>query len=507
MKKNKKVVLYIFSGIAVLVILLIAINNFAEYKIKTAIEKNLKEENLSYKEVNVSLLGRRASISEAKLDLPNKKISAGMLALDDIGIWDYLVNNKIIIGELRLKDAVFVVTGSKKKDSAQAGSGKKFNKQIVINKLKLQNAKFAIQKEDSSANKLFARIPNLELTEIEADSSTVKKAIPFTYRSYSFRSDSLFLQMNPQHHILVSSISDNNGRTSVKDFRIVPLYGKQEFQQQISKEKDRVELKIDSIGLKDLSWKVENDSLQLSNPFTSIANAKLQLYRDKTLPDDESRKLMYSEVLRELPVKVKFDTLRLNNVYIRYEELHKQERGPGVVDFANLNASIYNLTNIGLGRKDFPRTDVDIRADFMGEAALKVNWNFDVSSRAENFTISGNLAAITADPINEFLTPGMGVEAKGTIEDMQFDFEGNQNTAQGEMRLKYHNFKVQVLKKNSSKTNELMSALANLIVDNNSRNEEAYYENLSVQRDKTKSFWNYFWKCIRSGALKAFIKF
>ncbi|MGA9324640.1 MAG: hypothetical protein WBV47_01220 [Salegentibacter sp.] len=511
MKKSKKIPLYIFGGIAVLAVLLIAANNFAEYKIKKAIEKNFQQANISYEKINVSLLGRKAEAVKPQLKFENKKIDAALLSLDDIGVFNYLFGGKIVIGELKLKEPDLRMTGKKAQDSSAQSSkkvsDKKFNKEILIKELKVEKGRFAMSKKDSSVHKFFARVPLISFSEVKIDSSSLKKQIPFTYKNYEIRADSLFLNMNTEHDILVGDLKLEDGRMQVSDFRIVPRYSKSEFQKHIPYEKDRVELKIDSIGLADLQWHTENDSLELDNPMTTIGNAELKIYRDKRKPDDPRIKPMYSKMLRELPFKIKFDTLKLQNVYIRYEQMVKGERGPGMLDFRNLNASIYNLTNIGLQRKDFPITQVDVRADFMGEAPVVVDWNFNVSNPADYFTISGNMGELSGEGINNFMSPAMGVEAHGTIEDLQFNFSGNEEKATGETSLKYHDFKVKVLKDGGKKKSGLLSALANLIVDNKEMNEEQHHKDISVTRDKHKSFWNYFWLCLRAGALKSFLKF
>ena len=55
------------------------------------------------------------------------------------------------------------------------------------------------------------------------------------------------------------------------------------------------------------------------------------------------------------------------------------------------------------------------------------------------------------------------------------------------------------------KRNKIISAIANVFVKNKALNEKADQKNINYSRDKTKSFWNYFWNLIKNGALKAFL--
>jgi hypothetical protein len=195
----------------------------------------------------------------------------------------------------------------------------------------------------------------------------------------------------------------------------------------------------------------------------------------------------------------------VKNLAIQYEELVKAKRGAGKVTFKNLDASIYNITNVGMSKKDFPTTDIDVQTQFMGEASLNVNWDFDISNKADEFTISGQMDRIFSEGINEFLKPALNVKSEGGIRDMRFNFAGNNQNSTGDMKLIYDNFKVEVLKEDGEEKNKLLSALANLIVNNEATSAEKEQKNIKTKRTQTKSFWNYLWKNIRNGALKSFL--
>jgi hypothetical protein len=112
---------------------------------------------------------------------------------------------------------------------------------------------------------------------------------------------------------------------------------------------------------------------------------------------------------------------------------------------------------------------------------------------------------ISSEGINEFLKPALNVKSEGGIRDMRFNFAGNSQNSTGEMKLIYDNFKVEVLKEDGEEKNKLLSALANLIVNNEATSAEKEQKNIKTKRTQTKSFWNYLWKNIRNGALKSFL--
>src|SRR5690606_35822365 len=165
---------------------------------------------------------------------------------------------------------------------------------------------------------------------------------------------------------------------------------------------------------------------------------------------------------------------------------------------------ISNISNRNLNAEDFPRTIIEAKALFMGETDLTLNWSFDVSNEMDEFQVSGKLGAIEAGNINPFLVPAMNVEAEGNIQSLYYDFYGNRNQANGNMQLSYRDFKVNILKDGEEERKSLLSRLANLIIRNDRMNEDVQQENINTTRDKTKSFWNFLWLCIRDGALSTF---
>ena len=141
----------------------------------------------------------------------------------------------------------------------------------------------------------------------------------------------------------------------------------------------------------------------------------------------------------------------------------------------------------------------------MKTAPLYVYWEFFINDKSERFQISGEMGRLQASEMNKFLKPGMNIMAEGEIQQMSFNYTGNNTEASGNMKLEYKDFKVEVLRKDGERKNKIVSAIANLFVKNKTLNEKAEYKDISFTRDKTKSFWNYFWNLIRKGALKSFL--
>ncbi|APG60414.1 hypothetical protein [Christiangramia salexigens] len=506
MKKAGKISLGVLAGVVILLISLIVINNYAESRIKKAIEGNLKKINASFTEVDVNLLRRNAQIIDPQINFKGKTLKVDTIQLTQIQIWDYIKDKKLIAGNLKISNPVVKIYNFKhEKDTTQNSGTPEFKKDILLKNVSVNGGSFQIFEKDSTNHRLYTKLRSIKMDEVRINSNTVKEAVPFDYDLILLKSDSIFYDLNAQQKMTLRDLQIENNKVTIKTFKLAPKYSKAEHQKTTKVEKDRYDLTIDEISMDSFTWNSDRDTIAIRNGFTELKRARLDIYRNKLKPDDLSPKPLYSEMLRKLPVKIALDSIRITKSNIKYEENIHADRETGVVEFSNLNANISNLTNIGLERKDFPKIRIRVNTDFMKSAPLSVDWSFNVSDPGDRFQISGQMGNLAAEEMNRFLKPAMNVQAKGEILNMYFNFAGNDDSASGDMKLEYKDFKVEVLKKDGSSKNKLVSTLANLIVSNKALNKKADYKEISVSRDKTRSFWNYLWKMIKSGALKAFL--
>ncbi|MGY5849082.1 hypothetical protein [Salegentibacter sp. F14] len=504
MKKNTKKIFYSLAGIILAILILFTLNYFIEEKLKKEIEETSSKINLKFEELDVNLLSRKAALKSPSFSLNGENFNAEKLSLDNIGILRFLKDNKDLeIGQVTIEDPSFTFNKSENFKSRETSS-LVFRKNLIIKNLKITNGDFSIVENDSSENSFYVKFNHLEVREFKVDSSSVNKPIPFSYKDYNLNADSIFFKLDPRHNLSLGKVNIEKGRAVLNDFQIIPIYGKQEFQQHIPHELDRFDLAIEEIIFSDLKWGFANDSLSIANPLLEIKNANLEVYRDKLQPDDTRPKPMYSEMIRRLPITLSLDTIRISDTYIKYEELLAKDRSPGEVDFSNLHASIYNLSNRNMQAKGFKRTVIEVKTNFMQEASLGVNWEFNIKNRNDRFNISGNMDKISQEAMNRFMKPALNVLAKGSIEDMSFEYSGNHTKASGDMSLVYKNFKVEVLQEDGKQKNKFLSALTNLIMNNDAISDDVRQKQIEVNRDKSRSFWNYLWKMIQSGALKSF---
>lgn len=506
MKKSYKT-----GGIVLMVVLsLIGVvfisNFFLKKELKESMGHQLKGASVDYGEISVSIFKNYVRVSQPKWKIGKYSIQTDEILIKDLSYYDYFFNRKIVIGGIDISKPEVIFNKNKPiEGTSKKNNNLHFEKEIVVKRFNIYGGYLKLKENDSVPNNFYFSIKELNFFDILVNSKTLKGTLPFEYNRGMIESDSIFYQVNAEHILILKNLELKDGDLTVKDIRIIPEYTKNEFDRRIILEKDRFEIKVNSVKINTLDWKFENDSLQLTSPVSVISGADIKIYRNKLLPDDTSIKPLYSQMIRELGMKIKFDSIFIDSTQLEYEEKVMESGPPGKVGFYNLRAEVSNITNIGMRSKDFPKTRIQAETRFMNEAQLNLNWEFDIRNLDDDFKVSGKLDRISAVSMNSFLKPAINVEVEGDIESLFFNFQGNQYIAKGDMRLKYNNFKVEVLKKDGTGKNKFLSGLANLLIKNQANSKNLEKKGVEAVRERTKSFWNYLWLFIRNGAIKSFL--
>ena len=501
MERKKKI------GITLAIIIFLVISGIAgavyiSARIKTEIGSLLGNAS-SYKEIDVDLFRQNIHIKDLNLILPGKYLSTPQLSLKGLSYYQYIKNDKLAFAAIELDSPQFTVRPSKENKPQEK---KSFNKEVQIKNFRITDGIFKLQKSESSKNEIFFRFPDFEISGIRIDSTTLSKPVPFSYDSYALKGDSLRINMNPEHFLAAKSLNVNNGNMTVKDFRIIPYYDPARFDQKIPYEKDRISLRVNELRLDSLSFEMKHDTLFLKNPVLVVSGGDLEIYRNKTLPDDPRTKALYSKMLRESPVKLDFKKVSVQKSKIVYEEKVKTDRPAARISFNDVQGNIENLLNTGLNRKEFPRTKIEARALFMGKTPVNIDWSFKVTNKNDKFLISGNFGTLTGETMNPFLKPSMGIEAEGSLNSVAFTFTGNDEILKGDVLVNYEQFKIDIMKDNGQKKSKILSALANLFVDNDGLSKENSRKEIEVSRDKKKTFWNFVWLGLKQGVIEALVQ-
>ena len=196
-------------------------------------------------------------------------------------------------------------------------------------------------------------------------------------------------------------------------------------------------------------------------------------------------------MLRELNFEMMIDTIKIKNGGIVYHEKVNSATEAGMLDFSNLNASLYNVGNTyELGEK---KTTIAIKAIFMKSSPMSLDWNFDINDPQDKFYVKGSLSKFPVANLESFTSPNLGVEMSGKLEHTYFTIYGNNYSSHIDMQMTYDEFKVNIMNQEKKKKKWFASTIANIFIAKTTKNEDGGFKEGSgeVNRDQTKSFFNY----------------
>ncbi|MBW2962464.1 hypothetical protein [Mesonia aestuariivivens] len=469
--------------------------------------ENILASEIKFEEVELSLISCSASIIEPIFDKRGKFFSAKKVQISGINYWKLLWNGKVEINKAVVKNAnarLEKLSNGQNKSNPQSPK-KKFDKDILVNKVELDGS-FVFEQDSLRILKLEKF--NIEIDSVGVTSKTLTNKIPFEYKKFNIQLSGISYRVSKLQELQVEKMLLQPNLIELNNLVYLPKFSRKDYVNVIPYEKDLMDLKLKNLKINNYSFDLNKSQNSFSSNFVELNDMNFSIYRDKSVKDDTRKKHLYSKMLRDMNLKLDIDSLAIKNMHLEYEELINKDREPGRIAFENLSMKAYNITNVDLDKANFPETKVNIETQFMGKSKLSVDWRFKVNNKRDLFTIKGSVFKIPESSINSFFVPAFGMRTLGEVEELYFNFKGDKDQARGELKIAYNDFKVEVLKKDSAQKNNFLSALVNVVVKKNSRkNGETITNPKNIERNKTKSFWNYFWTCLQAGLREAITVF
>lgn len=503
MKKSLRVFVVI---ITVVVVGYFAIHLFINKKVDSALSSLVEKGEITYADYDLNLIAADFSIDSLTYFSGENIFFVTELKIQNIGLGEYVLNKNFKAGNLQLKEPSIKINKKSEKDSTEKENGSnEFKKTISVDAVEVENGNL-IYKEDT-LTKLEWKNYNLKLSKIKVDAQSLQKTVPFEYEQYDISGGKLSYILNDLQTLSTENIKIEEEEIVLSDLKLIPNYSRKEYVKVIPYEKDLMDMKMRELRITDYKFDLESKRSLLDISKINMDSVDFKIYRNKLVKDDTRQKKMYSAMLRDLPFDLNIDSLQLHKANVTYEEVQEKTAKTGKIFFTEMNLDVRDLTNFSQQENDFPETVVDIKCQMYGQAPLDVTWTFKVDDPQDNFRIKGQAKGIPPNSLNSFFEPAFNMNASGeNIEAIYFDFYGDKNIAQGEYQMVYDDLKIEVLKKEKDwQKNKILSFFANLFVSNKNNSGDQVVDVSGVERDTTRSFWNYFWNCILEGLKETLI--
>lgn len=250
------------------------------------------------------------------------------------------------------------------------------------------------------------------------------------------------------------------------------------------------------IGVKNIDVEGLNPAMLISDSTlminrASIGDFSLYLYKDKNEPlINPAYKPLPQESLRGLSAGLKIDTIEIVNAFMNIEMKAPHAEKPGNITMNQTSGLITNVTNIPKFLDKNPYILANLSTKIMNQIPVTLDYKLNVASAEDQHWASCKAAPFEASILNEFLGSQFLIEFKsGYIDNLEFEYEGNNKVNVGEMDFEFRNLKVQKAAgydnyiEGKPKTG-FISAVGNFLIPNNRSESDKNYKRASIYHEK-----------------------
>lgn len=231
-----------------------------------------------------------------------------------------------------------------------------------------------------------------------------------------------------------------------------------------------------------------------------VDEARLLSVKDKTQPDAPKYKRLPTDLILSVPVKLAIDSVQLSNTYVEYREVNAKTGRMGIIPVEHLDAGFYHIKNYDLRPHD--SLLIYASADVLGTLNTRLQVQESYTNAFSPFLMQLHTGPMQLDQWNSVLLPlaGAGVSG-GYLDSLNLTAKGNNNFAQGTMRMYYRGLGMRLMNSNDPAQqrlkNKIISWVANTFIlrrNNAGKSSPVFFERL-----KDKSPINFLIKTTLSG--------
>lgn len=484
---------------------------FFQWRAKIAVEDFLGRKipdniTFTYEDLKVDFLKGDLLFLNPNIEIRNNATEDTQLSVDverigigDIHYWRLFHHEEIKVSEILINEPDFTF---QKREQQKEKPDKviKLLKPIDVEDLIVTNGSVRIIGEDDlevlQLDSLF-----VDLNGGRTNVDIINKKIPFEYNTIAIEFENFSASLGEYENIDLKGFELTDDKIILNNAHIYTKLSKKELNQVISHERDHLNLEISETTIEDFAFKFLSDSLLVTAKSGNLAKLDLEVFRDKNPPDDLRNKFLYAKMLTSLPFQIDIDTLSILDSSVSYKEEEEGKENSGELRFEDLSGQITNISNLP---NEEEKMQIVLNSQLMGEGEFNLDWSFMVKDPNQRFLVQGSLSDLDTSSLNDFLVPSLNVKTEGEIEQLYFTISGDEHVANGDIKMRYHDFKFNVLEKNGLKINKVLTFIGNLFIDDGSKADEngyRYGDIEDVQRNQKKSFFNYLWISLQEGLL------
>ena len=288
---------------------------------------------------------------------------------------------------------------------------------------------------------------------------------------------------------------------SLDSFSYHPVKGRDEFVAAHKWQTDYMTIKTGTVTVSnfDLDQYLEDSVFRSGN--VTIHNPYFTSYRDKRPPFNGGIiKPLPAKLIQKIPFKVSVDTILIRNGTAVYTELNDKTNETAVVPVTRMSGDIFPIRNFDLTNSDTFR--IRLNGYLLDSGWIRLRTRESYLDTLSGFLITVRMRPHSMMYLNQILPALSSIKLQsGYLDTLTMRAIGQEHLALGEMRMDYHDLKVQFLKNGKEDKRTFLQGLKTFIAnsfiiknENKKRIGVVYFP-----RWRDRSFINYYIKIAMSG--------
>ncbi|MEZ5103467.1 MAG: hypothetical protein R2757_03145 [Draconibacterium sp.] len=325
---------------------------------------------------------------------------------------------------------------------------------------------------------------NFEIQNLELDN--FKWNIPNGLYSASFKNGEL---------------NSDKRNIKISNFKFATRYKKYEVGRVTKTQIDWLSFTIENFSVNDIDLQNAIQQKMIISKLALIEGMNGWIFRDRRLPfprKPDSR--LPVEMLENVNLKFYCDSVILKDGELIYQEHVRNADNSGKISFNNLQAQLSPVGNI-----DSLMTGpmiLSAQARLMKRPLLKAEFTFPHGNN-KKYNATGSLESSDFKTFNSMVNSAASARVKeGRLKRLKFNFSYNDFYSSGKVEMEYENLRVEILDRGDNQSKLVKTFVLNQfgIKNSNLSSEKSYKKGeISFERDRKKSIFNYWWKSVLSG--------
>ncbi len=362
------------------------------------------------------------------------------------------------------------------------------DKQLLFPKLNLTAYQFVLDKNayDQLENSFFFA-EDLELSLFDYEIPLPDTAM------YQIKADEIYL-------------SSRTNNMAVNRFQVIPKYSKADFAAKKGVSVDRFDVENSRMEVRGLDVKRLFKQKGIKAEKVHLINPDLYVYKNKNYPfPDYKRPELPTTSLRNLEVPLTIDTVLVSSAQIRYDEQVPDADTVGYFTLDELDIDIFHISNEPDYHQRYPVAKVNGQGIMLNEASMDVSITWPLKDTSNHHYFSAKVGAFPGKTLNALIEPIVFVRiSDGYINKITMDFEANNQSSKGKMRMYYDDLKIALMDHQTHQSGfdeKLGSAIANAFVvrKRNPKHRILRVGKIEFEREIQKAFITYWVKSIVEG--------